>query len=131
MLFPISNTNINMKGSNNSMTVSQSGGNNNSFVATVDAASTLVTVSQTGGGNNNTTLDLTSNKGTVDIITVGASNTIDITQQGTAGTNGHYAKVDLNGSSNSVSILQNGTIDMTTNIKSVGNTNSFTIIQRN
>jgi hypothetical protein len=66
----------------------------------------------------------------VDIVTVGASNTIDLTQSG-GGTNGHYAKVDLNGSSNGVSISQSGTIDMTTNIKSVGNGNSFTIIQRN
>ena len=47
------------------------------------------------------------------------------------GVNGHYAKVDLTGSSNSVSITQSGTIDMATSIKSVGNSNSFTIIQRN
>ena len=124
-------TNISMKGSNHTLQVIQTGGNNNSFAATIDAGATTVSVNQTGGGGNSTTLDLSSNNGTVDVVTVGASNTINITQQGTAGTNGHYAKVDLNGSSNTVSILQNGSIDMTTNIKSVGNSNSFSIIQRN
>ena len=125
------NAEIHMTGSNNYMRVIQSGGNNNSFVAQVHAGATDINVNQTGGGGNSTTLQLSSDKGTVDVITVGASNTIDINQQGTAGINGHYAKVDLNGSSNTVSILQNGSIDMTTNIKSAGNSNSFTIIQRN
>ena len=122
-------TQISMLGSSNSLTSIQSG-NLNNILATIDAASTLVTVNQTGGGGNETTLQLTGDKGTVDIVTVGASNTIGISQSG-GGVNGHYAKVDLTGSSNSVSILQSGTIDMTTNIKSVGNSNSFTIIQRN
>ena len=122
-------TQISMKGSSNTFTSIQDG-NLNKIIATIDAASTLVTVNQTGGTGNETTLQLTGDKGTVDVVTVGASNIIGITQSG-GGANGHYAKVDLTGSSNSVSILQNGTIDMTTNIKSVGNTNSFTIIQRN
>jgi hypothetical protein len=122
-------TQISMKGSNNSLTSSQSG-NLNKIIATIDAGATLVTVNQTGGTGNETTLNLTGDKGTVDIVTVGASNIIGITQSG-GGVNGHYAKVDLNGSSNQVSINQSGTIDMTTNIKSVGSTNSFTIIQRN
>jgi hypothetical protein len=122
-------TQVSMKGSNNSFTSVQEG-NLNKIIATIDAASTLVTVNQTGGTGNETTLQLTGDKGTVDVVTVGASNIIGITQSG-GGTNGHYAKVDLTGSSNQVSISQSGTIDMTTNIKSVGNTNSFTIIQRN
>ena len=124
------NTEIHMKGSNNAMQVIQVG-NNNLYQATVEASNTQVSVNQSGGNGNQTTLQLKSNNGKVDIVTVGASNLIGITQDGTAGANGHYAKVDLAGSSNQVSILQNGTIDMTTNIKSVGNGNSFTIIQRN
>ena len=122
-------TQISMKGSNNSLTSTQSG-NLNKIIATIDAASTLVTVNQTGGTGNETTLQLTGDKGTVDIVTVGATNIIGVTQSG-GGVNGHYAKVDLTGSSNQVSISQSGTIDMTTNIKGVGSTNSFTIIQRN
>ena len=122
-------TQISMKGSGNTFTSVQDG-NLNKIIATIDAGSTLVTVNQTGGTGNETTLQMTGDKGTVDVVTVGASNIIGITQSG-GGVNGHYAKVDLAGSSNQVSISQSGTIDMTTNIKSVGNTNSFTIIQRN
>jgi hypothetical protein len=122
------NTDVSVKGSNNYFRSIQSG-NANEISAVVNAASTYVTVNQTGGGGNQTSLQLSGDKGTVDIVTVGASNTIGISQSG-GGVNGHYAKVDLTGSSNSVSILQSGTIDMTTNIKSAGNSNSFTIIQR-
>jgi hypothetical protein len=117
-----------VKGSNNYFRSIQSG-NANEISAVINAASTYVTVNQTGGGGNQTSLQLSGDKGTVDIVTVGASNTIGISQSG-GGVNGHYTKVDLTGSSNSVSILQSGTIDMTTNIKSAGNSNSFTIIQR-
>jgi hypothetical protein len=123
------NTDISMKGNSNYLRSIQSG-NTNEISAKIDASNTYVTVNQTGGGGNQTSLQLTGDKGTVDIVTVGASNTTDIKQDG-GGTNGHYAKVDLAGSSNQVSVLQSGTIDMTTNIKSVGNSNSFTIIQRN
>lgn len=123
-------TEIHMKGSNNLMQVIQTG-NNNVFQATVEAGSTQVSVNQTGGNGNQTVLDLKSNNGKVDIVTVGASNMISIAQDGPAGTNGHYAKLDLTGSGNQVSVTQNGSIDMTTNIKSVGNSNSFSIIQRN
>ena len=122
-------TAISMKGNNNQLQAIQVG-NANKIMATIDANGTTTSVNQTGGGGNETTLQLTGDKGTVDIVTVGASNLIGITQSG-GGVNGHYAKVDLTGSSNQVSILQSGSIDMTTNIKSVGNSNSFTIIQRN
>lgn len=122
-------TQISMLGNSNTFSSIQDG-NLNKISATIDAASTLVTVNQTGGTGNETTLQMTGDKGTVDVVTVGATNIIGITQSG-GGVNGHYAKVDLTGSSNNVSILQSGTIDMTTNIKGVGNSNSFTIIQRN
>jgi hypothetical protein len=118
-----------MKGNSNTFSSIQDG-NLNKISATIDAASTLVTVNQSGGTGNETTLQMTGDKGTVDVVTVGATNIIGITQSG-GGINGHYAKVDLTGSGNNVSILQSGTIDMTTNIKGVGNSNSFTIIQRN
>ena len=122
-------TTISMKGNDNYLRSIQSG-NSNKIIGTVDANNTIVNVNQTGGTGNETTLQLTGDKGQVDVVTVGTSNIIDITQSG-GGTNGHYAKVDLNGSSNQVSINQSGSIDMTTNIKGVGNSNSFTIIQRN
>jgi hypothetical protein len=122
-------TTISMKGNDNYLRSIQSG-NSNKIIGTVDANNTIVNVNQTGGTGNETTLQLTGDKGQVDVVTLGTSNIIGITQSG-GGATGHYAKVDLNGSSNQVSINQSGSIDMTTNIKGVGNSNSFTIIQRN
>ena len=50
---------INILGTDNAMTVNQSGGNNNKIVATVNATGTNTTVNQTGGGGNETTLNQT------------------------------------------------------------------------
>ena len=70
---------------------------------------------------------MTGDKGTVDITTVGASNTTGITQSGGA-SNGHSVKLDYNGSGNTTSITQSGTsADSIVNIKSVGSTNTFTV----
>jgi len=123
-------TNVNMKGSTNSLTANQRGGNNNKLTATINASGTATTIDQSGGGGNETTLSLTGDKGKVNIVTVGATNTIGISQDG-GGVLGHNATVDINGSGNNVSIAQQGSADMTTNIKSVGNSNSVTILQKN
>ena len=121
------NANINMLGSSNTLTAVTSGGANNSLIATVNANNTTSTISQTGGGGNSTTLNLTGDKGTVDITTVGASNVTSITQSG-GSSNGHYAKLDYTGSGNTTSITQGGTSsDSIVNIKSVGNSNTFTV----
>ena len=121
------NLNLNMLGSGNTFNATTSGGASNSIVATINANTTNTTISQTGGGGNSTTLDMTGDKGTVDITTVGATNTTTITQSGGA-TNGHYTKLDYNGSGNTTSITQSGTsADSIVNIKSVGSSNTFTI----
>ena len=121
---------INMLGSINSLVAVQSGGNNNKLVATINAANTTSTVTQTGGGGNETTLNLTGDRGTVDIVTDGALNKTSVTQSG-GGVSGHYAKVDIFGSSNTTTINQSGTIDTTINMKSVGSGNTFTLTSRN
>lgn len=123
--------NINMLGAVNSLIAIQSGGNNNKLVATVNAANTNSTINQIGGGANETTLNLTGDKGTVDIVTEGALNKTNITQSGGGGISGHYAKVDLNGSSNTVTINQSGTIDTAINLKSIGSGNTFNLTSRN
>lgn len=122
--------NINMRGSTNSLTAITAGGNNNQLVATINASNVGVTINQSGGGGNETTLNLTGDKGTVDIVTVGSTNITNITQSG-GGVSGHYAKLDLNGSGNTTTINQSGTIDTTVNIKSVGSGNTFSITSRN
>lgn len=123
-------TNLNILGSNNTMTSTQSGGNNNELTATINANTTNTTISQTGGGGNETTLNLTGNKGTVNITTVGATNITSITQSG-GGPLGHSTTVDLNGSGNNTTVSQTGTIDTTVNLKSAGSGNTFNITTHN
>lgn len=123
-------TNLNILGANNTMTSTQSGGNNNKLVATINANTTTTTISQTGGGGNETTLNLTGDKGTVNITTVGATNITGITQTG-GGANGHNTTLNYTGSSNNTTISQTGTIDTTVNLKSVGSGNTFTMTTHN
>jgi hypothetical protein len=123
-------TNLNLLGARNSLQVIQAGGNNNKFVATINAADTIVTINQTGGGGNETTLNMTGDKGQVDITSIGSTNITNITQSG-GGANGHYAKLDITGSGNTTTINQSGTIDTTVNLKSVGSGNTFNITTRN
>ena len=87
-------------------------------------------INQTGGGGNETTLNLTGDKGTVNLTTVGALNITSITQSG-GSTSGHSATINLTGSSNSTTVLQQGTIDTTVNIVGVGSGNAFNITTKN
>jgi hypothetical protein len=129
-----SNTNISMLGSANQITATTSGGTYNSFVSKINGDNNTQTVTMSGGGSNTATLtqgddaaSTTNNKGTIGILSVGASNTFNVSQTG-GGTNGHSAALDFNGSGNTVGITQQGTgADSIVNLKSVGNTNTFTI----
>lgn len=123
-------TDVNILGSGNSLTVNQAGGGS-SLTATINANTTTSTVTQTGTGGDSTTLNLTSSKGTVDITTAGGTNTTTVNQSGVAGTNGHYAKVDVSGGGNTTTINQSGSIDTTVNLKSVGSGNTFSITTHN
>jgi hypothetical protein len=98
---------------------------------TANAENVTNSLDVSGGNGNQFTMTLNSSKATNDIKTVGATNTFTVEQTGVAGTSGHYLKVDSNGSSNIFDIKQGGTIDTTVNIKSVGNSNNFTINTRN
>jgi len=121
---------VNMLGSSNSLTVDQSGGNNNKLFATINANNTTSMINQSGGGGNETTLNLTGDKGTVNLTTVGALNITSITQSG-GGTSGHSATINLTGSSNTTTVLQQGTIDTAVNIVGVGSGNTFNITTKN
>ena len=120
---------INILGSKNSLTANQSGGSA-SLTSTVNADNTTQNITTSGGTANSITTSLTGNKGTVGIVLVGASNTFRITQSG-GGTNGHSATFNFNGSSNSVTTAQSGTIDTTINVQSVGSGNTFGITTGN
>ena len=124
-------TSVTMTGSNNSLTATQTGGNNQSLTATVAGSGIANTTSMTGGGGNSATLNLTSDHGTSTITTVGASNSVALTQSGTAGVNGHSTSLSITGSSNSATITQGGTIDTHVNVTSVGNGNTLSINSHN
>lgn len=123
--------NLNMLGSKNNFTAVTSGGANNSITATITADETVNNISMTGGGANTFTSTQSSNKGRVDLTTVGASNTIVLTQSGTAGTNGHAFLYNLTGSNNSMTATQSGTIDTTINVTSTGSGNTWNITTGN
>lgn len=123
--------NLNILGSKNDFTAVTSGGANNSITATITADETVNNISMTGGGANTLTSTQTSNKGRVDLTTVGASNTIVLNQSGTAGTNGHAFLYNLTGSNNSMTATQSGTIDTTINVQSTGSGNTWNITTGN
>lgn len=123
--------NLNILGSKNDFTAVTSGGANNSITATITADETINNISMTGGGANTLTSTQTSNKGRVDLTTVGASNTIVLNQSGTAGTNGHAFLYNLTGSNNSMTATQSGTIDTTINVQSAGSGNTWNITTGN
>ena len=132
--------NVNVLGSQNSVTATTAGGNYNAITSSINGDNNVQNISVSGGGNNAITVGqgdpvggATSNaKGMTDITVVGASNTVGINQTGGA-LNGHQATVDINGSSTTVDIVQQGTAaDNIVNLKStagVGGGNSFTIRQ--
>jgi hypothetical protein len=122
---------LNILGSKNDFTAVTSGGANNSITATITADETVNNISMTGGGANTLTSTQTSNKGRVDLTTVGASNTIVLNQSGTAGTNGHAFLYNLTGSNNSMTATQSGTIDTTINVQSAGSGNTWNITTGN
>ena len=123
--------NLNILGSKNDFTAVTSGGANNSLTSTITADETVSNISLTGGGGNTYTGTLSSNKGRVDLTTVGASNTIVLTQSGTAGTNGHAFTYNVTGSNNSMTATQSGTIDTTINVLSSGSGNTWNITTGN
>lgn len=108
-------------------------GNNNVLNVTAGAKSTAK-ININGDTNtatiNSATTNLLGAKSQIDIAG-GNSNTVNVSQSGPAGANGFDAKIDITGGSNTVGVTQNGTIDSTVNIKTVGSGNSITIATGN
>lgn len=124
------NTNVNVLGSQNVISVNQTGGAAG-FVSTVNANETNQTVTTSGGTNNTVITTLESSKGSVQVSAVGSSNSFNVAQSGSAGTIGHQAVLDFNGSGNQVNVTQGGSIDTMVNIKSAGSNNAFSVTTKN
>lgn len=108
-------------------------GNNNTINTTVGAKSTAkinINGDTNIAGINSSTTNLLGAKSQID-ITGGNSNTVNVNQSGPAGANGFDAKIDITGGSNTVGVTQNGTIDSTVNIKTVGSSNHITVVTGN
>ena len=82
------------------------------------------------GNTNKFYMDVIGDKHTQTIKVVGDTNTMNINQSNT-GSAGSSIWIDLNGSSNTMTIAQTGTIDHVLNIKSVSTGGTFNIVQKN
>ena len=119
---------ISMLGNTNSLTVRSGGGGGNSIDAIIDADNVTAVVDQTLGGSNDTTLNLTGNKGTVNITSTGAANITGVTQSG-GGTNGNDVKIVLDGQGNQTTVSQAGVNDNVVDYKVLGSNNIASIVQ--
>lgn len=120
-----------MLGSKNSFIATTAGGAGNSITATINADETTNNIAVTGGGGNTLNYNLTSSKADNNVTIAGASNTLNLTQSGVAGVNGHAFTLNLTGSSNNFNVTQTGTIDTTVNILSAGSGNTWNITTGN
>jgi hypothetical protein len=82
------------------------------------------------GNSNVFRIDAIGDKHTQTIKVAGDTNTFNINQRST-GAAGSSIWVDLTGNSNSLTMSQTGTIDNVINIKSVSNSGTFNITQKN
>ena len=82
------------------------------------------------GNTNKFYIDAIGDKHTQTIKVVGDTNTFNINQRST-GAAGSSIWVDLAGTSNTLTMSQTGTIDNVINIKSVSNSGTFNITQKN
>jgi len=121
-------TTVSMLGNTNSLTVRSSGGGGNSIDAIIDADNVTAVVNQTLGGGNVTTLNLTGNKGDVELTSTGATNLTGVTQSG-GSTNGNYAKIVIDGQGNQTTVSQSGVSDNIVDYKVFGSDNKVTINQ--
>jgi hypothetical protein len=119
---------ISMLGNTNSLTVRSSGGGGNSIDAIIDADNVTAVVDQTLGGSNDTTLNLTGNKGTVNITSMGAANISSVTQSG-GGVMGNDVKIVLDGQGNQTTVSQAGVNDNVVDYKVLGSNNIASIVQ--
>ena len=125
------NLNLNILGSKNDFTATTTGGAGNSIIATITGDSNINTIAVSGGGSNGITLTQTTSNADATFTVVGASNTINLTQTGVAGTTGHTFVYSLTGSSNSMTATQTGTIDTTIDVLSAGSGNTWNITTGN
>ena len=101
---------VRMSGSDNQLTAIQSGGSA-TLISSVVASGTRQDITTSGGLGNSVTTNLTGDNGNVYVKLEGATNTVDIAQSGSGGSTGHVAWMDINGTGNSVTLQQSGSLN--------------------
>lgn len=126
-------------------------GDNNNNTINCNCSGSTITNNITGDGNTITTnsdglidstVNITTNNNTVTInntstavsgaksnidISGGGGNTVALTQEGAAGTNGHDATIAIVGATNDVDVRQGGSIDSKVNASIIGSGNTLSI----
>lgn len=104
-------------------------GNSNEFQfrGTGDDLKSAVTVA---GNLNKFYIDAIGNKHSQTLMVTGDSNEFNLNQRST-GAEGSSIWIELNGTSNRFTVSQTGTVDNVLNIKSVGNSGVWNIVQKN
>ena len=126
--------NVSIVGSDNQLSATQSGGSA-TLISTVNASGTRQSITTSGGTGNSVTTNLTGDNGNVNILVAGATNTISVAQDGSGGSTGHQAIMDITGTGNSVTLAQSGTANANVfNLKvgaagSAANSNTYNITQ--
>jgi hypothetical protein len=125
---------VRMQGSDNTLNALQSGGGA-SLTSLVNASGTNQQITTAGGTGNMISTNLTGQNGQVTLNVMGATNTIAIAQDGTGGTTGHQAIMDINGTGNTINLSQAGSAYANMfNLKvgsagSAANSNTYNITQ--
>ena len=127
---------VRMSGDDNQLSALQSGGNA-TLISSVTASGTRQSITTAGGTGNSVTTNITGDNGNIYVNVLGATNTINIAQDGSGGSTGHQAWMDINGTGNSVTLSQTGTANANVfNLKvgsagSAASSNTYNITQRN
>jgi hypothetical protein len=98
---------VRMQGADNTLNALQSGGGA-SLISLVNASGTNQQITTAGGTGNMISTNLTGQNGQVTLNVMGATNTIAIAQDGSGGTTGHQATMDINGTGNNINLSQAG-----------------------
>lgn len=117
---------ITLNGASNTTSINQSaaGANGAQVILEINGSSNSTTITQTGTKDHYANIKINSSQAGSDL------NSITLAQSGGASA-GQSTTIDLTGASNTIGITQQGTVDNLTNLKISGNSNTYTILQKN
>lgn len=117
---------ITLNGASNTTNINQSasGAAGAQIILDIAGSSNTTNITQSGSKDHYANIKINSTQAGSDL------NSITLTQSGGSSA-GQSATIDLTGASNTIGITQQGTLDNLTNLKISGNSNTYTILQKN